>query len=128
MTFSMDSTEIIAEIGWNFMGDMELAEQMIKAAKAAGADIAKFQYWNPETLKAGAWDNDGRREIYNKAALNESKIKQLNSLCQKHDIDCLIISCCQLLSPQDFVVTTCRHPENQVSQFQLQTNRSSRYV
>ena len=42
---------VIAEIGWNFMGDMQLAEKMIKEAKKSGADYAKFQYWNPEKLK-----------------------------------------------------------------------------
>ena len=46
-------TKIIAEIGWNFMGDMSLAEEMIEAAKYCGADIAKFQYWNPSKLNCG---------------------------------------------------------------------------
>ena len=43
--------KVSAEIGWNFMGDMALAEQMIVAAKQSGADIAKFQYWDPKKLK-----------------------------------------------------------------------------
>ena len=34
---------LIAEIGWNHMGDMELAEKMIVAAKKSGATHAKFQ-------------------------------------------------------------------------------------
>ena len=29
---------LIAEIGWNHMGDMALAEKMIKLAKKSGAD------------------------------------------------------------------------------------------
>ena len=36
-------TSIIAEIGWNHMGNMTLAEEMIISAKAAGCEIAKFQ-------------------------------------------------------------------------------------
>ena len=36
-------TKIIAEIGWNHMGDMDLAKKMIDAAKESGADYAKFQ-------------------------------------------------------------------------------------
>ena len=35
-------TKIIAEIGWNHMGDMELAKEMVTAAMLAGADCAKF--------------------------------------------------------------------------------------
>ena len=36
--------KVIAEIGWNFMGDMNLAKKMIVSAQKSGADIAKFQY------------------------------------------------------------------------------------
>ena len=41
---------VIAELGWNFMGDMDLAKAMITSAKSAGANIVKFQYWNPDKL------------------------------------------------------------------------------
>jgi N,N'-diacetyllegionaminate synthase len=82
--------KVSAEIGWNFMGDMALAEQMIVAAKQSGADIAKFQYWDPKKLKAGPWDHDGRLEIYNAAALDEEKIRLLMKLCKENDISFLI--------------------------------------
>ena len=58
---------IIAEIGWNFLGDMSLAKKMIDYAKDAKCKYIKFQLWDPKYLKPGEWDNDGRREIYNKA-------------------------------------------------------------
>tara|TARA_A100001015_G_scaffold321079_1_gene450003 strand:- start:3683 stop:4495 length:813 start_codon:yes stop_codon:yes gene_type:complete len=82
--------KIIAEIGWNFMGDMLLAENMIKAAKISGADIAKFQYWNPSRLKAGPWNHDGRLQIYEAAALNDDKIRTLLKLCDENNIEFLI--------------------------------------
>jgi sialic acid synthase SpsE len=78
--------KFIAEIGWNFMGDMDLAHRMIRAAKEAGADYAKFQVWNPDNLKSGPWDKDGRREIYSKAFLDDSRIKQLHDLCVQEGI------------------------------------------
>ena len=31
--------EVIAELGWNFMGEMTLAEEMIESAKLSGADL-----------------------------------------------------------------------------------------
>ena len=37
------NTQIIAEIGWNHMGNMELAEKMISEASRSGADFCKFQ-------------------------------------------------------------------------------------
>jgi sialic acid synthase SpsE len=82
--------KIIAEIGWNHMGEVGLAEKMIKSASENGANVAKFQYWNPAYLKEGSWDTDGRREIYNKAALNEKKISELQELCNKYNCEFLI--------------------------------------
>lgn len=46
----MRKIEIIAEIGINHQGDMGLAREMIHAAKRAGADTAKFQYYNPKKV------------------------------------------------------------------------------
>jgi N-acetylneuraminate synthase/N,N'-diacetyllegionaminate synthase len=43
-------TEIIAEIGQNHNGDMDLAADLIRAAKSAGADVAKFQVYNARAL------------------------------------------------------------------------------
>ena len=63
-------TKIIAEIGWNHMGDMELAKKMIKAANDSGADYAKFQTWSTQNLKPGPWDTDGRLELYEKSQLS----------------------------------------------------------
>jgi N,N'-diacetyllegionaminate synthase len=63
-------TEVIAEIGWNHMGNMNLAKKMIEEASSAGASFAKFQTWSVKRLKDGAWDSDGRRDIYKNAELD----------------------------------------------------------
>jgi sialic acid synthase SpsE len=39
----MIEVKLIAELGWNHVGDMELAKEMISAAFESGADYAKFQ-------------------------------------------------------------------------------------
>ena len=65
----MTKCELIAEIGWNHMGDMNLAEKMISEATKSGADYCKFQTWKVKNLKDGPWNSDGRLEIYNKAEL-----------------------------------------------------------
>ena len=64
--------EIIAEIGWNHMGDMTLAEEMIIQAKK-WSNYSKISVLEPKTLKR-SWDEDGRREIYEKAVLDEKKL------------------------------------------------------
>ena len=42
--------EIIAEIGQNHNGDIDLACQLIKEAKNSGADVAKFQLYDAKAL------------------------------------------------------------------------------
>lgn len=86
--FTKKSCYLIAEIGWNFLGNISLAKKMIKAAKNSGADFVKFQIWNPKYLKEGDWDHDGRKEIYNKAFLNSKKYENLNKFCKKNNIKC----------------------------------------
>ena len=76
-------TKLIAEIGWNHMGDMVLAKDMITAAKESGCDFAKFQTWSVDRLKPGVWDTDGRREIYEKAELDLDKHFELKEHCDK---------------------------------------------
>ena len=71
---------------WNHMGNINLAEKMIKAASKSGADYAKFQTWRVKNLKPGPWDKDGRREIYKKAELNEDNYLKLSKICKKKNI------------------------------------------
>jgi len=80
-------TKLIAEIGWNHMGDMKLAKKMILAAKESGCDFAKFQTWSVERLKRGSWDTDGRREIYEKAQLTLADHKYLKQVCNDNNIE-----------------------------------------
>jgi len=75
--------KVIAEIGWNHCGDMNLAKEMILAAKESGATYAKFQSWSVSKLKAGDWDSDGRREIYKKAELTKERHIELIDYCNK---------------------------------------------
>ena len=80
--------KLIAEIGWNFLGNLSLAKKMIMSAKKSGADYVKFQIWNPKNLKSGKWDFDGRRQIYNKAFLDKKKFQQLYNFSKKIKIEC----------------------------------------
>lgn len=41
---------IIAEIGANHNGDMDLARKIIDSAKSCGCDAVKFQSWTPDSL------------------------------------------------------------------------------
>lgn len=50
---------IVAEIGGNHNGDIELGKKMIKAAKDCGADAVKFQLYRREDL----WTEDHLKEL-----------------------------------------------------------------
>ena len=117
--------KVIAEIGWNHCGDMNLAKKFIKSAKENGADYAKFQTWSTSRLKNGVWDGDGRREIYEKAELskqdhldlmeccNENKIKFLSSVFSisdaklLSDIGCTIVKIPSLESRNHDLISFC---------------------
>jgi N,N'-diacetyllegionaminate synthase len=81
--------KIIAEIGWNHCGDMNLAKRMIQEAAESGADYAKFQTWSVSRLKSGDWDTDGRREIYEQAELTKERHKELIAYCIEMNISFL---------------------------------------
>jgi len=79
---------IVAEIGWNFLGDMDLAKKMVLSAKDVGCKYVKFQLWDPKNLKKGPWDEDGRREIYNNAYLTDSMYLELYNYATNLKLKC----------------------------------------
>ena len=77
--------KIIAEIGQNHNGDMDLALELIKAAKRGGADVAKFQVYSAKDLftkKDNPW-----YEYNCKTELSFDNLKTLKDLCNKQNIE-----------------------------------------
>ena len=64
---------IIAEIGANHNGDMDLAIKMIDSAKSCGCDAVKFQSWTPDSLVA-------KKEYDRNQQYNDSPKKHFGSL------------------------------------------------
>ena len=88
LKLNKNKSYIVAEIGWNFLGDIGLAKKMVLSAKRGGADAVKFQIWNPNNLKKGSWDNDGRRKLYEKSFLDKKKYKLIYDFAKKNKINC----------------------------------------
>jgi len=82
----MKEINLIAEIGWNHLGNIKLAEKMIKSAKLNGADYCKFQTWSVKNLNDGPWNYDGRKNIYKKAELTKEKHEKLFKICIKNNV------------------------------------------
>ena len=91
---------IIAEIGANHNGDMDLAKKMIKSAAQCGVDAVKFQSWTPKSLIAK--EEYERNQIYNgspkkhfgslkemvkKYYLREEQHFKLKKYCEKFPVD-----------------------------------------
>ena len=91
------NTFIIAEIGVNHNGDINLAKEMILKAKDSGADAVKFQTFRADNLvnkKLGQAryqqinnPQASQYEMLKKLELSESKHKTLKQLCKKVDIE-----------------------------------------
>jgi N-acetylneuraminate synthase/N,N'-diacetyllegionaminate synthase len=77
--------EIIAEIGQNHNGDMELARRLIAEAKAAGAEVAKFQVYSARDL----FPKEGNEWFdYNcKTELSRADVEMLARACQDQGIE-----------------------------------------
>lgn len=85
----MTKCKIIAEIGWNHMGSIDLAKKMVDAAIFSGVDFCKFQTWKVKNLKDGPWNHDGRIDIYKKAELSDEKHEELISYCKSKNTEFL---------------------------------------
>ena len=91
------NTLIIAEAGVNHNGDIELAKQLIVAAKAAGADIVKFQTFKTGSLvtrtaekasyqKGNTDPSESQYSMIRKLELSKADHKVLIEECHRHAI------------------------------------------
>jgi len=91
---------IIAEIGANHNGDMELAKKIIDAAVDCGCDAVKFQSWTPESLiSAEEYDRNqtyddspkkhfgSLKEMVTRYYLRPEQHHELNEYCKEKQID-----------------------------------------
>ncbi|MFC1673129.1 N-acetylneuraminate synthase family protein [Pseudomonadota bacterium] len=91
---------VVAEIGVNFNGDMELAKQSIAAAASAGADAAKFQTFRADEFMAGSdtiyeYQSAGQTvresmyEMFKRLELPKSWHQELRGYCNEQGVDFL---------------------------------------
>jgi len=88
---------IIAEIGVNHNGSVEIAKQLIDAAKEAGADVVKFQIFKAEKLVSPSAElvgyqrkNIGKKvsqyEMLKRLELDYSDFERLKEYCDDREI------------------------------------------
>lgn len=81
----MEKTEILAEIGQNHNGDMNLAVELIHAAKENGADAVKFQLYDARRLFPK--ENSEWYEYNCKTELSREQVNLLFEECEKAKIE-----------------------------------------
>ncbi len=74
-------TRLIAEIGANHMGDMNLAKAMVDAAAEAGADTVKFQSWQSGKLRSDFPDYEATRTRHSRTQLSDDAHHDLIAYC-----------------------------------------------
>lgn len=90
----MNKTLIIAEAGVNHNGDLNIAKRLVEKAKNAGADIVKFQTFDPNQLaskkaemakyqKDNLGVDDSQLSMLRKLALNYDSFIELSVYCKK---------------------------------------------
>ena len=67
----MSKTKIIAEIGINHNGDIDLAKKLILEAKTCGADYVKFQTYKVENLVTNYAEKAEYQKINTKTSQNQ---------------------------------------------------------
>jgi N,N'-diacetyllegionaminate synthase len=75
---SVNSVAVIAEIGENHAGDMNLARRMVVEAAAAGADIVKFQSYRGVDVAP----DDPERDWFDRVALTDEAHFELAALAK----------------------------------------------
>lgn len=92
---------IIAELGSNHNGDMNLARQLIIKAKEAGCDCVKFQSWTKESIFSQKVYQDNYflqddyrnrsdynlEEIVEEFSISESELLEMRNFCREIEID-----------------------------------------
>tara|TARA_A100001015_G_scaffold276829_1_gene335454 strand:- start:2569 stop:3627 length:1059 start_codon:yes stop_codon:yes gene_type:complete len=91
-----ESAFIIAEIGANHNGNINLALELISVAKKCGVDCVKFQTYTPseclsedkefEYYSKGKKIKESEFDLLNRLALKEKDWKIIKNHCQKEDI------------------------------------------
>lgn len=82
MSKSDSGVFIVAEIGVNWDGDFELAEQMMNIAKNAGCDAVKFQAFNEELIK-----EHPEKERLLKTSISQENVKKIDDISKRVGIE-----------------------------------------
>ena len=83
-----ETTYVIAEVNSSHNGSIEVAKQMIDAAKKAGCDCVKFQSWTTDTLYSKTYydQNPIAKRFVDKLSLSADELAEVAQYCKSKKI------------------------------------------
>jgi sialic acid synthase SpsE len=131
---------VIAEIGSNHNGDLNLAKQLVLKAKEAGADAVKFQSWTKNSIfskvkyRENYFLNDDYRirndtnleKIVTKYSIKEKQLYEIYLFCKKLKID--FSSTPFSKKELDFIITKTNAPFIKIASMDLNNIPFIEYV
>jgi len=131
---------IIAELGSNHNGDMDIARRMIYEAKQAGCNCVKFQSWSKDTIfskkvyKDNYFLKDDYRnrkdftleQIVDKFSISEIELYDMKKYCDELEID--MTSTPFSRNEVDFLVDVCNVPFIKIASMDLTNYPFLRYI
>lgn len=81
-------TLIVAELGVNHNGSLDTALQMVSAARAAGADAVKVQYFDPESFcsQSARYKGESQIDIFSRYALQYRHLAAISEQCKREGV------------------------------------------
>jgi len=79
------TVEVIAEIGENHVGDLARAEEMVRRAAAAGADVVKFQSYRGVDVA----DDDPEKDWFSQVELSDDAHRHLLEVAREQGVEFL---------------------------------------
>ncbi|MBK57156.1 MAG: N-acylneuraminate-9-phosphate synthase [Flavobacteriaceae bacterium] len=110
---------IIAELNTSHFGKLDIAKEMISAAKEAGCDCVKFQSWSAESLYSDEYyqENKIAKRFVTKFSLSPDELFLLSEYSRNIEIDFSSTPYC--MEEAQFLVEECRAPFIKIASMEL---------
>ncbi|MBD65278.1 MAG: N-acylneuraminate-9-phosphate synthase [Halobacteriovoraceae bacterium] len=119
---------IIAEVNSSHNGDIEVAKEMIRAAKDAECDCVKFQSWSPESINSKNFyeENPIAKRFYKKFALTGEQLIEVAQYCKELGMD--FSSTPYSREEVDFLINDCQAPFVKIASMELNNLKYIEYI
>lgn len=119
---------IIAEVNSSHNGNIDVAKQMVDAAKQAGCDCVKFQSWSVDSLYSKTYydANPIARRFVQKLSLSSEQLGEIAEYCNK--IGIAFSSTPYSEEEVDFLTDKCHVPFVKIASMEVNNPEYIRYI